>query len=294
MGWCWRKPKKPEPIVEQPKIQSIPQFKPSTFDFLVGIKTKTVPKIDKKERGRINIKELLPNNMFAEYEKLELPTPSVTASDFSSEVFIVLNLLRAAPIFFANNFLETVRARFTDEYTFKSFSNETKTSTFGLLGVDHCINYISEMKPLAPLYWSEALQAAAEGKVNIANGENKQNQDDLGDTIELTGVVYEFTQREADISFEVITSLIWEDYEEMKMLERFWDTKLQYAGISSFVNSIGDNVTRIFASENEAQNFDPNVVSYFYFILRYLEIKNLIKNILNHSKNKKIKLFYKT
>ena len=151
MGSCWRKPKKPEPVVEPPaKKQAVPEFKPSTFDFLEGITTKSVPKTSVNKRGKINVRDLLPKNMFTEYEKLDLPTLPVSTSDFNAEIFIVLNLLRTDQIFFVNNFLETIRARFISEDTFKTFSNETKKSTFGLYGVDSWIKYISEMEKTSP------------------------------------------------------------------------------------------------------------------------------------------------
>ena len=256
MGWWWRKPKKakvePEPNNHQDQSQG---GKKTTFDFLQGISNKKQAKNLSNQRGKINIIELLPNNMFTHYEKLKLPIAPVDLSDFVKEAYIALNLLRADPVFFVNNFLETIRSRFQSDNTYKSFSNEIRHTTFGMFGVDNWIKYISNMVPCTPLYWSYALQAAAEGIVKISTGNDPNRPPESEEIIELSGIVYEFTQRGSEVSFEVVTNLIFEDYEEMKMWERLWDSEIKFVGIAHFIDSIGDNITRIILSDSNIQDF---------------------------------------
>ena len=252
MGCWWRKPKKNKASVE-PQKPAV-EHNQTDYDFLQRIKVTT--RTSNTGRGKINIRDLLPNNMFKHYERLDLPVSPVNLNSFVSEVYLTLNLLRADPIFFVNNFLETIRSRFQSEETYKSFSNEIRHSTFGLFGVDNCIKYISNMESRSPLYWSFALQAVAEGIISISSGDNNNHsQVNSEDTIELNGIVYEFTQRGSEISFEVITNLIFEDYEEMRMWERLWDANVQFIGIAHFTDSIGDSITRMILSDTDVQNF---------------------------------------
>lgn len=126
MGWCCKKPKRQIHVVPAeppPQVQSQPTWpKPKTSDIIGEISRKTVKKNEVSTRSQIDILKLLPQSIDVKYEKLGLPYPSVQVDDFWLYAFMTVNLLRVDPVFFVNNFLETVRSRYSDSETYKSFS----------------------------------------------------------------------------------------------------------------------------------------------------------------------------
>lgn len=146
--------------------------------------------------------------MFKEYERLKLPPPSKDLSEFVREVYITLNLLRASPKFFVNNFLEVMR----DRYHSKA---DLKNSQVTLKHISACIEQISKFKAQPAFLWSQALQSFAEGN----------------DKVKITSSTFELIYKNAEVSFAVVTNLIFDSCIDMVVAKKLIDSTFKYVGI---------------------------------------------------------------
>ena len=67
--------------------------------------------------------KLLPFDFFKEYNRLKLPYPPEDVfTDFGIEMYMAINLLRANPKYFVNNFMELIRNGQEDEIQDKNYT----------------------------------------------------------------------------------------------------------------------------------------------------------------------------
>ena len=137
---------------------------PSTFSILHNIMEKKSasptksPVKAKSIRTTIDVTKILPKNMYKQYESLDLPQPPAKIGNFERDVYITLNLARADPVFFVNNFLEPVRGRFFKSFLYRDFNNVIRHTDEGIDATNHIIEYLSKTADKTPaLTWDQDL-----------------------------------------------------------------------------------------------------------------------------------------
>ncbi len=70
---------------------------------------------------------------------------------------ITLNIVRHAPIYFANNVLETIRNRFHADGMYNSFSLGVKSTVEGIDSLDTLLGFISKSNKQHGLSWNSNL-----------------------------------------------------------------------------------------------------------------------------------------
>ena len=143
------------------------------------------------------------------------------------DTFITLNLWRADPIFFINNFVEPWRSRYFKLFQYRDFANVVRNTHEGIEATNSLVDYMSEVNKVSALNWDQDLAEIA--KANIKNVKTdietsiKQsylNKIDLSQFgINPKAKLYEFIEVGSSIGFEAFTKImIWDgDFERTNM-----------------------------------------------------------------------------
>lgn len=75
----------------------------------------------------------------------------------------------------------------------------------------------------------------------------------LGNEIDIDGVAYEVNERGSSISFEVITNLVIDKFQELKFWEKLRDEEFKFVGIAYYEDNLNDPITRIILSDVDVE-----------------------------------------
>ena len=75
----------------------------------------------------------------------------------------------------------------------------------------------------------------------------------LGNEIDINGVAYEVNERGSSISFEVITNLVIDKFQELKFWEKLRDEEFKFVGIAYYEDNLNDPITRIILSDVDVE-----------------------------------------
>mmetsp|Transcript_26601 Transcript_26601/g.30736 ORF Transcript_26601/g.30736 Transcript_26601/m.30736 type:complete len:200 (-) Transcript_26601:394-993(-) len=161
----------------------------------------------------IDVQKFLPHSMYSKYEELDLPKFPLKLGGNERDVFITLNLCRASPVFFINNFVEPIRRRYFKTSNYKDFTNVVKVTHEGLEAVDNLIDFMSSVDKAPVLTWDQDLADIAQA--NIPNVKidtetsikhsNLSNIDFSEFGINPNIKIYELVEAGSTIGFEAFT-----------------------------------------------------------------------------------------
>ena len=135
------------------------------------------------------------------------------------DVFITLNLCRADPIFFINNFAEPIRSRYFKRFQYRDFANVVKTTHEGVEAVDMLIDYLSTQDKLFPLNWDQDLADLAQTNLSSIEVETETTIKNSGlSSIKLidfginpNAKLYEYIEWGSPVGFEAFSKImIWD------------------------------------------------------------------------------------
>lgn len=154
--------------------------------------------------------------MYAKYEEMGLPKFPIKLGGNERDTFITLNLWRADPIFFINNFVEPWRSRYFKSFQYRDFANVVRTTHEGIEATNSLVDYMTEAEKMPALNWDSDLAEIA--KANIKNltfdlettvkKSNLTKVDLSGFGINTKANLKEFIEVGSSIGFEAFTKIM--------------------------------------------------------------------------------------